>query len=325
LGIAAGARRAKVLSAAVEVGVFGVLADGSVTAAELASRTNVHPQWAPHLLYALEGLGLVERTDKRYRNSAAADRYLVPGRPAYLGGFLSFLDTALHPAWDGLAGSLRTGEPRAGLPDPYADLYADPADRDGFLDAMDVLNAPIAAALAELDWSAHASVVDVGGARGNVAAHLAKAHSHLSVGVFDLPALREAFDAHVAALGLADRVTFTGGDFFADPLPAADALLFGHVLHNWPVSRRRALLRAAYAALSPGGVVYVYDPVIDPDRPALPNVLASLNMLVWSAGGSEYTAAEATGWLREAGFEPLPPKQLTPTITLLAGRKADAP
>lgn len=324
LDIASGARRARLLFAAADVGTFGALAEAPATGAELRARLGLHPAGAGDLLAGLEALGLVERRDGRYHNSPAAERYLVPGRPEYLGGFLDFLDHTLHPAWDGLADSLRTGRPvnaQAGGGDPYAPVHADPASRTAFFDAMDVLNAPIGAALAELDWSGFEHLVDVGGARGNIAAHLVKAHPHLRVTVFDLPDVRPAFDGHVGGLGLADRVTFTGGDFFTDPLPRADAVLFGHVLHNWPVERRRFLAGAAFRAVRPGGAAFVYDPMLDPDRPQLPNVLASLNMLVWSAGGSEYTYADAATWFTDAGFTSVGHTPLVATTSLLTARK----
>jgi 8-O-methyltransferase len=324
LDIASGARRARLLFAAADVGVFGALAEAPATTEELRARLGLHPAGAGDLLAGLEALGLLERRDGRYHNGPAAERYLVPGRPEFLGGFLDFLDRTLHPAWDGLAGSLRTGRPanaQAGGGDPYAPVHADPAARTAFFDAMDVLNAPIGAALAELDWSGYEHVVDVGGARGNIAAHLVKAHPHLRVTVFDLPDVRPAFEAHIGGLGLADQVTFAGGDFFTDPLPAADAVLFGHVLHNWPQERRRLLAAAAFRAVRPGGAAFVYDPMLDPDRPQLPNVLASLNMLVWSAGGAEYTFADAAGWFADAGFGTVEHTPLVATTSLLTARK----
>ncbi|MFC5827892.1 methyltransferase [Nonomuraea insulae] len=322
LRIASGARAAQVLFSAVELGVFTALSAEPLSADELAGKLGLHPAAVRDLLSALAALGLLARESGRYRPAEAAETYLVAGRPDYLGGFLAFLDGALHPAWRGLTESLRTGRPvRPG--DPYGSLYTDPAERDGFLNAMDVLNRPIGAALARLGgWRLAGSFVDVGGARGNLAAQLVRAHPGLEATVFDLPALRPAFDAHMAALGLGTRVRFEPGDFFAGPLPEADALIFGHVLHNWPVERRRELLRKAHDALRPGGRVLVYDPMTDERRPRLPIALASLNMLVWSDGGAEYPVGDLRGWLFEAGFASVTTGPLTPSSTLVVARKA---
>jgi 8-O-methyltransferase len=324
LQVAAGARKAKVLFVAVELGIFAELAGEPLGAEELGTRLGLHPLGCRDMLLALLAMGLLERDAAGYRNAPVADAYLVRGRPGFLGGFLRFLDRVLHEAWQGLEHSVRTGEPHnsaAGDGDPYEPMYGDGSDRTGFLDAMDVLSAPIGAQLSQLDWSRRRSFVDVGGARGSLAAQIVKANSHLGATVFDLPELEPAATEHLTELGLRDAVTFQPGDFFTDPLPSADVVIFGHVLHNWPESRRRELLRKAFAALPPGGAVLVYDPMIDPRRPQLANVLASLNMLVWSAGGAEYPVGDARGWMLDAGFGAVTAQRLGPTSTLLVGHR----
>jgi ubiquinone/menaquinone biosynthesis C-methylase UbiE len=169
---------------------------------------------------------------------------------------------------------------------------------------MDYLTAPLSAKLAKaFDWSRVRSFVDVGGGRGTVAATVAAAHPHLQGGVFDLPPVRPVFEEHVAGTDLGERISFHGGNFFTDNLPSVDVLMFGHVLHDWGVAERRALLAAAFRALPPGGRVLIYDPMIDDDRShRASSLLVSLNMLLATPGGSEYTAAECFEWLAQAGF-----------------------
>ena len=324
LQIAAGTRRAKVLFVAVELGFFAELAGKPLDAEQLGTRLGLHPQGCRDLLLALLAMGLLEKGAAGYHNAPVADAYLVPGRPGYLGGFLRFLDKVLHEAWQGLEHSVRTGEPHnadADAGDPYEPMYENGSDRTGFLDAMDVLSGSIGAQLSQLDWSRWHSFVDVGGARGNLAAQIVKANRHLTATVFDLPELEPACAAHLTELGMHDLVTFQPGDFFVDPLPAADVVIFGHVLHNWPEQRRRDLLAKAFAAVRPGGAVLVYDPMIDERRPQLANVLASLNMLVWSAGGAEYPVGDARGWMLDAGFGAVTARRLGPTSTLLVGHR----
>jgi hypothetical protein len=323
LQLASGARKAKVLLVAAELDLFTVLAEKPLTERELVERMGLHTQGIRDFLYALVALGLLERRDERYHNTEQADGFLVRDRPGYLGGFLKFLDQVLHPAWDGLAESLRTGKPQTSAAqdgDPYV-LYQDAADRDAFLDAMDVLNAPVGVQLAELDWTGFSSFVDVGGARGNLAAQLVRAHPWLDGTVFDLPGVEPTFVRHIGGLGLAEAIRFVPGNFFTDPLPAADVLIFGHVLHNWSADQRQLLLDEAYRTVAPGGAVLVYDPMIDDAAPQLSNVLASLNMLVWSAGGAEYTVAECRSWMAESGFSEIVARPLGATSTVMIGRK----
>ncbi|HKA79590.1 MAG TPA: methyltransferase, partial [Xanthobacteraceae bacterium] len=109
--------------------------------------------------------------------------------------------------------------------------------------------------------------------------------------------------SYVQQHGLSGRLRFYPGDFFADPLPAADVLVMGRILHNWDIPVRKLLLEKTYRALPPGGALIVYDPLIDEERGlSAHGLLSSLNMLIETAGGSEYTAAECTDWMRQVGF-----------------------
>ena len=110
-------------------------------------------------------------------------------------------------------------------------------------------------------------------------------------------------DAFVAERGLADRLTFTGGDFFTDPLPNADVLVMGHILHDWNLDEKQVLLGKAHEALPDGGALIVYEAIIDDDRREnVFGLLMSLNMLIETPGGFDYTGADCQGWMREAGF-----------------------
>jgi hypothetical protein len=102
---------------------------------------------------------------------------------------------------------------------------------------------------------------------------------------------------------LSDKVVFKGGDFFVDALPKTDVIVMGHILHDWDLGQKKALLGKAFEALPKGGAVTAYDPIIDDDRRANTfGLLASLNMLIETKGGFEYTGADCQAWMREAGF-----------------------
>jgi 8-O-methyltransferase len=310
MSIVLGHWQSRLLHTAVESELFTAVAEGPANAEELSERLGLTLPGAKDFFLALAGVGLLESRDGRFHNSPSADRYLVRGRPEYLGGYLTFVREELNPAWDGLTSSVRTGLPHnkaAHGGNPYTSLYRDQESIDSFLASMDLLNSSAATQLAALDWSRYSSFVDVGGARGSVAHEVVSKYPHLHGTVFDLPQLETAFGEHVAELG-ESTLDFVGGDFFVDPLPRADVVVFGHVLHNWDTERRRHLLRSAYDAVNPGGAVVVYDPMVTEGEGAPPfsAVLASLSMLVWSSGGGEYAAEDLVSWLREAGFRPDP-------------------
>jgi 8-O-methyltransferase len=281
MSILTGYWQAKSLLTAVEADLFTRLSEVPTTAEVLSERLGYRMPGARDLFLTLTGMGLLETDNGKFRNSPVADRFLVRGRPGFIGGYLDFCRNELNPAWDGLADSLRTGKPQndaAISGNPYHKMYENEEATQAFLDSMDLFNTPLSRRLGVLDWSGYRSFVDVGGARGNTAHHLVETNPHLTGTVFDLPVLEAAFTTHMNGLDAANAVSFQGGDFFTDPLPEADVLIFGHILHNWGREDRRHLLRAAYRAVRPGGAVLVYDPMVNNGTPPLYAALASLSM-----------------------------------------------
>ncbi|MDH6113753.1 SAM-dependent methyltransferase [Kitasatospora sp. MAP12-15] len=316
---------AKVLHSAVTLGVFEALAEGPTDGIRVSERTGLHPRMAQDFLDALAGLGLLERVEGHYRNSALAQAYLVPQGTSYLGGFVELTNDTLYQTWGRLTEALRTGEPQLLDPDKggfVGDKHRDPAKMKRFLAGLDAYSDRMGAELARrVDWSRHGSFLDVGGARGNLAAVLVQAHPHLTAGCFDLERTRPLFTEHIGRLGLADRVTFHGGDFFADALPQSDVVLLGHILHGFDDERRRTLLRRVFEAVRPGGEVVVYDRMLDDDRSDPERLLSSLHMRLVSQDGSEYRVADCRAWLREAGFTETAAEPMLGTHTLVTARR----
>jgi SAM-dependent methyltransferase len=314
----------KVLLAALELDLFAVLQDAPATELEIRQRLGLHPRGTRHWLDALVGLGVLERSRDHYRCTPAALRHLVPGQPAYVGGFLTRVNQVLYPAWERFTTALRTGRQQSEVKEgePYATMSSDPGQMRAFLEMMDTMNGPLGPELASLlPWEAYSTLADLGGARGNLAAAIADRHPHLTAAVFDLPQVEPFFCEHMQRTGLSERVRFVPGDFFTDPLPEADVVVIGHVLHNWSVEERRLLVRKAYQAVRPGGALLVYDPMLDRCEPSLANLLVSLDMLLTTRGGSEYQPEECRSWLAEAGFSVEQPRRLGFTNTLIVGHK----
>jgi len=152
-------------------------------------------------------------------------------------------------------------------------------------------------------WDRYKTIIDIGTAEGCVPVQVATRHPHLSGGGFDLPPAGPIFEKHVASFGLADRLRFYPGDFFSDPLPSADVLVMGHLLHDWSLDEKLLLLRKAYDALPGGGALIVYESIIDDDRRSNTfGLLMSLNMLIETQDGSDYTGADCQSWMSEVGF-----------------------
>jgi hypothetical protein len=203
---------------------------------EIGARLGLAGRGLRDFLDALTSLGLLTRNRGSYDLAEAARRHLVPGTPTFLGGFLDRANRVLYPAWDNLGQALRTGDPQveSAREGEFERMLSRPEQQAQFLRMMDSVSTPLAPLLAtSVDWSQFRELVDVGGARGNLAARLVRAHPHLSATVFDLPVLAASVTELMAELQPPSPVRFVGGDFFVDPLPQGDVLIMGHVLHNW--------------------------------------------------------------------------------------------
>jgi precorrin-6B methylase 2 len=298
----------KALLSAVEVGVFSELAgsDG-VEADDLRRRLDLHERSARDFFDSLVALDLLERDGERYSNTPASELFLDRAKPSYVGGILEMANARLYPFWGSLTEGLRTGEPQNEAKvgeDFFGTLYSDPDRLAQFAKAMSAISGGAAQAIAaKFPWDRHQTVVDVGCAEGAVPIQIALSHDHISGGGLDLPELEPIFDARVAQFGLSDRLTFTPGDFFADPLPNADVLVMGHILHDWDLEAKRILLSKAYDALPDGGALIVYEAIIDDERRHNAfGLLMSLNMLIETPGGFDFTGADCRGWMADAGF-----------------------
>ncbi len=260
----------KTLLSAVELGVFTELAKEPADLAALRGKLRLHPRAARDFLDALVALRMLERTDGIYRNAPETDRFLDKAKPSYIGGILEMANARLYGFWGSLTEALQTGVPqneaRTGG-DFFSALYASPERLRGFLHSMTGLSTGTAQALAaRFDWSKYKSFADVGAAQGVVPVTVAKAHLHLQAIGFDLPPVGPVFEEFVARNGLSDRVHFQGGSFLDQPLPKADVIVMGHVLHDWDLAQKKMLLTKAFAALPKGGALILYETLIDDDR-----------------------------------------------------------
>ncbi len=295
------------LLSAVELGLFTELAKGAAGLARLSQRLGLHDRAARDFLDALVALKLLERQDGRYSNTAETDMFLDKAKPTYIGGLLEMANARLYGSWGYLTEALKTGQNQnegKETDDIFAAVYADPGRLRAFLAAMSGVSLiPAQAIAAKFPWVNYKSFADIGCAQGMAPVTLARAHPHLSGTGYDLPQVKPIFEEFVAKHGLSERLKFLTGNFFADPLPKADVLIMGHILHDWDLGQKRMLLQKAYSALPKGGALIVYEALIDDERRENAfGLLMSLNMLIETKGGFDFTGADCQGWMSEAGF-----------------------
>ncbi|MCQ4084243.1 acetylserotonin O-methyltransferase [Streptomyces sp. RB6PN25] len=311
---------AKALLTAVRLDLFTVLDEKPATAEELRVRLGLHGRGLADFLGLLTALGLLHRDAQgRFRNTEGAAAYLVQGRPGAVHGFLMGADINLYGVYGQLAEALRTGKPQAD--GDFTGMLDDPEALGHFVRMMDGLTQGLGGQLlTALEGISYDSVLDLGGCRGHLTAQLLTARPGLVGHVFDLPQMEPFCRGYLAELGLSDRAVFHPGDFFRDPLPCADVVILGHILHDWSPQQRQELLSKAHRAVNPGGTLLVYDRMLGEHSDDTENLVASLNMLLVTEGGSEYTVAEIAGQARAAGFSSITHRSIADYDTLVLCR-----
>jgi 3-hydroxy-5-methyl-1-naphthoate 3-O-methyltransferase len=298
----------KTLAAAHDFDLFTRLSNGaSTTCLELAQALGISPRPAEMLLTGCAALGLLEKSDGRYRNAPISEAYLVRGKPHYFGGWVEMADKRLYAGWGKLTEALRTNQPTTWDPAVQSLLFdgEDPKVLVLFWEAMHSLSTMTARKLGEaVDFGHSQRLLDIGGGSGAFDIELCRRYPQLRATVFDLPHVVEIAAGKVAQAGLSGRIQTAPGDFFgAAPFPADhDVHLLSMILHDWDEAKDRALLRRSYEALPGGGMIVVSELLVNDDKtgPA-PAALMSLNMLI-ETEGRNYTPGEYTEWMEDAGF-----------------------
>ena len=257
-------------------------------------------------------MGFLEREgdgpQARYRNTEETAHFLDKNQPQYIGGILVMSSQRLFKFWHDLPQALRTGKPQNEIKHStkpmFEELYDDLPRLEQFMGAMTGISRGNFQALADkYDFNKHRSLLDVGGATGILSIIVAQKYPHLQCLSFDLPQVLPIAQKHIAQAGLSDRVKAVTGDFFKEPLPKADCVTMGMILHDWNEENKKHLIKLAYDALPKGGALIAIENIIDDARRENTfGLLMSLNMLIEFGDAFDYTFADFKGWCRGAGF-----------------------
>jgi hypothetical protein len=317
----------KTLLSAVEMELFTELAKQPADLETLQRRLGLHQRSARDFFDALVALKFLERRNGRYYNTPSTDFFLDKRRPSYIGGILEMANRRLYPFWNHLTTALQTGLPqnevKDGNPDVFAAIYAEPVRLREFLKSMSGISRAANLAIARgFPWSKYHDVVDVGTAQGDLIVQVALANPHIEGIGFDLPEVEPIFEEFVETNGLSGRVKFMPGSFMDQPLPKGDVIMMGHILHDWNLEIKRMLVQKGYEALPDGGAYIVYESIIDDDRSANAfGLLMSLNMLIETPGGFDYTGADCAEWMKQAGFRETRVEHLVGPDSMVIGIK----
>jgi ubiquinone/menaquinone biosynthesis C-methylase UbiE len=290
----------KVLLTAVKLDVFGALAEGAVTAADVSRRLQTDRKATEVLMNALASIGLLRKSGEQFQNAPETQEYLVKGSPRYAGHLL-LLQEAEWDNWGRLESVVRSGR----SPVKGHMFQTDPQLAENVLMVLHHVALQHAPTLAkQIDLSRAQTLLDLGGGAGTYALAFCRAYPALKATVFDLPETLRTTERLVKEAGLEGRVRLISGDFNYDELGGPyDAVLMSDVLHYQEAEGNAALVRKVHRALAPSGRLVIKDRFLDEGRtsPAWTAVFA-VHILVNTERGRCYTMAEAIQWLKDAGF-----------------------
>ncbi len=310
--VASGYGVSKALMSAVSLGLYTRLAGSPMTLDEIMEAYGFLRRPAMDFLDLLVSVDLLAREGDgegaRYLNTPATAAFLDRNKPGYIGGVLELWDQRNYRFWADITDAFRTGkaqnETKEGGTPFFETLYADPARLEAFMDAMTGASSRNFEKLAEVfPFDRYRTLADIGGADALLSRIVSAAHPHIRCTSLDLPVVTQIAASKIAAAWLDDRIDAVAGDFFADPLPQADIITMGMILHDWNLERKRLLVKKAYDALPVGGAFIAIETLIDDARRDNTfGLFMSLTMLMEFGDGFDFTGSEFISWCREAGF-----------------------
>ncbi|MCS5491307.1 acetylserotonin O-methyltransferase [Algoriphagus limi] len=244
----------------------------------------------------------------RYSNQLESDIFLDKNKDSYIGGMLEMLNNRLYGFWGNLEEALLTGkqqnEAKNGN-DLFEAIYADPERLKEFIQAMSGVQMGNFMAFAKtFDFSKYNTLVDVGGSGALLSLIVAQHQPHMKFISWDLPPVAPIALENIRHFNLQDRVITGNGDFFKDPIPKADIVVMGNILHDWDEETKLMLMRKAYEALPKGGSFVAIEGIIDNERKKNAfGLMMSINMLIETGSGFDYTFNDFTKWANAVGFE----------------------
>ncbi len=224
-----------------------------------------------------------------------------------MGGILEMMNSRLFGFWNNLEEGLLTGNAQNEIKkgeNIFDAIYSDPDKLKVFVHGMSGVQMGAFIAFADkFDFSSHKTLTDAGGSAGMLSIMVAKHQPHISCVTYDLPPIEAIANETIQKFDLSDRVKTASGDFFNSSLPPADIVVMGNILHDWDEESKITLMKKAYDALPAGGAFVVIENIIDDDRKQnVFGMMMSLNMLIETGTGFDYTFSDFNKWAKMTGF-----------------------
>jgi hypothetical protein len=297
----------RALYAAAKLGLADKLAGGPRSAAELAKETGTLPSPLHRLMRLLAGLGILrtEPDGQRFALTPLGEAMKSAAPGAARATLLSLAGPLFWKAFGEYMHSLETGktafEKAYGMP-AFDYLARDPEEAANFTQAMiGVHGEEPPAVAAAYDFSGFGTIVDVGGASGNMLVAILNRFPGPRGVLFDLPHVVRDAPESFRARGLGDRVRVEGGSFFDRVPEGGDAYILSHVIHDWSEEQCLTILGNCRKAMKPGAKLLIVEMVVPAGDEMHFSKLLDLTMLVMP-GGQERSESEYAALLDKAGF-----------------------
>lgn len=294
------------VSVAAKLRLADKLAAGPKTADELAAETNTHAPSLYRLLRALASVGVFASDEAGRFTLTPVGELLRTGVPGSMRGVADYCGAMWSwRAWEAAETSVRTG--RTAFNEVFGEgcfdyLGKHPDESAAFNEGMTGFSAVEADAVAAAyDFGSFGTLVDVGGGHGHLLATILKKTPKLRGVVFDAPHVVAGAAPLLKEMGVADRCTAEGGDFFKSVPAGGDAYILKHIIHDWNDADCGRILRNVRAVSKPGTKLLLVELVIPPGDDPHPGKILDLEMLI-VASGKERTEAEYARLVADAGF-----------------------
>ncbi len=302
----------KILLVAVNMKLFTYLTKQEMSGEDIKTRMGLNGRGLYDFLDTLVALGFLKRRGLKetalYSNAEDTNLFLDKNKPGYVGGMLEMSNNRLYAFWNNLEEGLKTGLPqneaKTGGKPFFEDLYNNEEKLSEFLKAMGGMQMGNFMSFAnKFDFSGYSTLCDIGGAGGYLAAQVAMNNVHMKCISFDLPPISPIATENINTMGLSGKVVIQSGDFTKEDFPKADVITMGNILHYWGLQDKKALIKKAYDALPQGGAFVVIENIIDNNRKENAyGLMMSLNVLIETPEGFNFSATDFDGWVKETGF-----------------------
>ncbi len=320
----------KVLLTAVNMELFTHLSLCPLSGEEIKGKLGFQSRGLYDFLDSLVSLGFLNREGLKveafYSNTEETDLFLDKTKPTYIGGILEMANHRLYQFWGNLEEALKTGQPQNEIKNNgvslFDELYKNPERLNEFMMAMQGVQMGSFIELASrFDFTNHNLLCDIGGASAALSIQVAQKNPHMRCVSADLPVVEPIARKNIEKFNLQDRIKTINLDFFEESeFPDADVITMGNILHDWGIHDKKMLMKKAYNALQKGGALIVVENVIDDERSKNTfGLLMSLNMLVETLEGFDFTSADFETWAKEIGFSDVEKMPLAgPTSAVIA-------